>query len=81
MNEKNKMIRIYTGTEISVISLKNKLEETGIYPLIKNDYKSGMAAGILVGTPSTIDLYIEQTDYKDAEPIIGEFIRNKNKTI
>jgi hypothetical protein len=74
MKERNKLIRIYTGTEISVISLKNKLEESGISPLIRNDYKSGMAAGILAGTPSTIDLYVQQSDLQIAEPIIKEFL-------
>jgi hypothetical protein len=77
MKYENKLVRIYTGTEISVISLKTKLEESGISPLIKNDYKSGMAAGILVGTPSTIDLYIQQSDFKNAESVIKEFIRRE----
>jgi hypothetical protein len=77
MKYENKLVRIYTGTEISVISLKTKLEESEISPLIKNDYKSGMAAGILAGTPSTIDLYIQQSDFKNAEPVIKEFIRRE----
>ena len=77
MKYENKLVRIYTGTEISVISLKTKLEESEISPLIKNDYKSGMAAGILVGTPSTIDLYIQQSDFKNAESVIKEFIRRE----
>lgn len=81
MKTENKLIRIYTGTEMLVISLKDKLEENGISALIKNDFKSGIAAGIVDGTPSTIDLYIQLIDFKNAEPIIGEFIRNNNKPI
>lgn len=76
MEEKNKLIRVYTGTEISVISLKDKLEKIGISALIQDDYNSGMAAGFFGGIPSAIDLYIQQFDLLKAEPIINEFIQH-----
>lgn len=76
MKEKNKLIRVYTGTEISVILLKGKLEEIGISALIQNDYKSGIDAGFVGGVQSAIDLYIQQFDFKKAESIISEFIQN-----
>ena len=76
MKEKNKLIRVYTGTEITVILLKGRLEEIGISAIIQNDYKSGINAGFVGGVQSAIDLYIQQFDYKKAEPIISEFIQN-----
>jgi hypothetical protein len=76
MKEKNKLIRVYSGTEVSVILLKGRLEEIGISAIIQNDYKSGIAAGFVGGVQSAIDLYIQQFDYKKAESIIGEFIKN-----
>jgi hypothetical protein len=75
MKEENKLIRIYTGNDIFVISLKNKLEDIGISATIQNDSHDSF----LQGVPIAIDLYIQQTDFKKAEPIIGEFIRNNNK--
>ena len=76
MKEKNKLIRVYTGTEISVISLKDKLEKIGISASIQND--SGNS--FLRGVPIAIDLYIQQYDFLKAEPIINEFIK-KNQAL
>ena len=78
MKQKNKLIRIYTGTEVSVIMLKGRLEEIGISPIIQNNYKAGINVGFVGGVQSAVDLYIQQSDYKEAEPIISEFIK-KNK--
>ena len=79
MKEEDKLVRIYTGTEISVILLKGRLEEIGISALVQNNYKSGIEIGFVGGVQSAVDLYIQQFDFKKAEPIIGEFIQNKNK--
>ncbi len=58
MNSQIDLIRIYTGTEVSVILLKGELEEKGIYTMIKNDFQSGNMAGFFGGIPSAVDLYI-----------------------
>ena len=79
MKEKNNLIRIYTGTEVTVIILKGILEEIGIQSMIQNDYKSGIEVGFVGGVQSAIDLYIQKSDYEKAEPIIKDFI-NKNQT-
>jgi hypothetical protein len=79
MGKKNTLIRIFTGTELLVLSLKNELEEIGVSSLIQDDYKSGMAAGVISGIPSAIDLLIAESDLKKAEPIIREFIRDNKK--
>jgi hypothetical protein len=76
MKEKNNLIRVYTGTEISVILLKGRLEEMGISSMIQNNYKSGIEVGFVGGVQSAVDLYIQQFDYKKAESIINEFIQN-----
>ncbi|MDW5300171.1 MAG: hypothetical protein SA378_08555 [Sedimentibacter sp.] len=68
MKEKNKFIRVYTGTEISVISLKDRLEKNGI----SNDSSNSFFRGV----PIAIDLYIQEFDFIKAEPIINEFIQN-----
>jgi hypothetical protein len=74
MKEKDNLIRVYTGTEVLVFILKNKLEETGISTTIQNDSYDNF----LQGVPTAIDLYIQQFDIKKAEPIISEFVK-KNK--
>ncbi|MCX6255736.1 MAG: DUF2007 domain-containing protein [Bacteroidia bacterium] len=73
MKEKNKLIRVYTGSEISVISLKDKLEKIGIPASIQNDSTNSFLRGV----PIAIDLYIQQFDYEKAESIINEFAQDK----
>jgi hypothetical protein len=77
MKAENELIRIYTGNEISVLSLKDRLEATGIEATIRND----SIDSYLRGVPIAIDLYIQKSDFNSAEPIIKEFIGVKNKTI
>ena len=72
--EKNKSIRVYSGNEVTVNLLKGRLEIAGISSMIQND--SGDS--LLRGVPAAVDLYIQQSDYKKAKPIISEFIK-KNK--
>jgi len=75
MKKGDNLIRIYTGSEVLVIILKEQLEEIGISTLIKNDYQSGISVGFVASVPSAIDLYIQESDLTEAEPIINEFIQ------
>ena len=74
MKEKDNLIRVYTGSEISVISLKDRLDKIGISSSIQNDSSNSFFRGV----PIAIDLYIQEFDFKKAEPIINEFILNNN---
>ncbi|MDP2723165.1 MAG: DUF2007 domain-containing protein [Bacteroidales bacterium] len=71
MNEKD-LIKIFTGTEIAVIQVKEILDENGIPTLMKNGYQSGISAGFIGGTPSTIELYVLEEDKERAEAIVKE---------
>ena len=75
MKENNNLIRVYTGTEITVNLLKDELEKIGIPGIIQNDYNSGIIAGFSAGTSSAVDLFIQEPDLKKAEQIISEFIQ------
>lgn len=78
MKTQKDLIRIYTGTEVSVILLKGELEEKGISSMIKNDFQSGNVAGFFVGIPSAIDFYIRETDAVMAESVVSEFVNRKD---
>jgi len=73
MKENGNLIRIYSGTELTVNLLKDKLEKIGISSLIQNDFNSGVSAGFSGGVPSSVDLFIQEPDLGKAEPIIREF--------
>ena len=79
MKKGNDLIRVFTGDEVSAIYLKERLEEIGIAALIKNDFQSGITVGFVSGVPSAIDLYIQESDLKEAEPIIKEFNENEQE--
>jgi len=79
MKMKNKLIKVYTGTEVTVILLKGLLEEIGVTSTIQNNYKSGIEVGFVGGVQSAIDLFIQQSDFEKAESLIRDFI-SKNKS-
>jgi alpha-amylase/alpha-mannosidase (GH57 family) len=74
MKENNKLIRIYSGNEVTVNLLKGRLENIGVSASIQNDSNDSFLRGV----PTAVDLYIQQFDFKKAEQIINEFIQ-KNK--
>ena len=79
MKEKDNLIRVYTGTEITVNLLKEELEKEGIPGIIQNDFNSGISSGFVGGVVSAIDLFIQEVDLKKAEPILMSFIKLNNE--
>jgi len=79
MKNGNDLIRVFTGTEVLVYLLKERLEEVEISALIKDDFQSGLTVGFVSGVPSAIDLYIQESDLKEAEPIVNEFIQKNEE--
>jgi len=73
MNKRTNLIRIFTGTEINADLLKEQLEEIGIAALIKNEYLSGLSIGCASATSLSIDVYIQESDLKEAESTINSF--------
>lgn len=75
MKEMNNLIRVYTGTEVTVLLLLEELEKNGIPGIIQNDFNSGVMAGFSAGTSSAVDLFIQEIDLKKAEPLISGFMQ------
>ena len=44
MENGNDLIRVFSGTEMSVNLLKDELETNGISAMIQNDFQSGITA-------------------------------------
>ncbi len=78
MKAGDELIRVFTGSEVSVILLKGELEEIGVGSIVQNDYVSGISVGFMGGTPTSVDLFIEESDLEVAKPIIDEFIHNND---
>lgn len=73
MKNEDQLVRVFSGSEVSVILLKAKLEEAGVSAIIQNDFQSGLSAGFAGSTPTGVDLYIREGDLTLAEPILSEF--------
>jgi hypothetical protein len=72
MKEDNNIVKIYSGDEASVLHLKARLEQAGITSLSKNDLPDAWFGTV----PPALNLYIQESDMKEAEPIIREFIKS-----
>ena len=68
MEKEENLIKVFTGPQPTAMLLMERLEETGIKSLIKND--SGL--GYLGAVPEVIDLYIFEEDLEKARPLIEE---------
>ena len=79
MFKKNKLIKAITGTEVTVMLLKDELEHAGIASVIQNDFQSGIIAGFSGGVPSAIDLYINDSDMNVAAGIIDQVLLASKK--
>jgi hypothetical protein len=78
------LMKAFSGSEILAQALQFKLEEAGINTVSKNNIQSGRFAG--VGTADqAMEIFIQETDYAKANPIIEEFRRSlefeRKKTI
>lgn len=74
MSNSNTYTKIYSGNQVSVILLKGLLEDAGIGFIEKNEQNSGVVAGFVGGTQSTIKLSVQESDKEKAEKIVQEFI-------
>ena len=75
MKNEDELLRIFTGSEVSAMLLKEELEQAGIPAMTQNDYQSGLMAGFGGGTPSSVDVYINESDMEKAEPVIDDFMK------
>lgn len=79
MKEEDKIIRVFSGTELEVNLLKEELDQIGVSGLIQNESNSGVMAGFFGGGPSAVDFFIQEFDMEKAEPIIREFSQRKKE--
>ena len=68
------LIKIFSGEEILAITLKEKLEETDINVVIRNNNQANVLPSIQ--TAKAVELFIREIDYGKAHPVIEEFRLN-----
>ncbi len=75
----DELVKIYTDTEMTIVHLKKVLAENGIESLVKNEFESGVSAGFVAGTTSSVELYVFANDQVKAKPIVQQFIEDLQK--
>jgi len=71
---------LYSGTEINADVLKRMLEKNEIPALIRNDMKSGLAAGFggsLSGFAAKV--YVEGKHFEKAQKVLNEFMESQEE--
>ena len=75
MGNNSQLIKVYSGTEITINLLKAELENYDIPAIVQNEFSSGVTAGFSAGALSEVHLYIQEQDLERAEQIIVEFLK------
>jgi Putative prokaryotic signal transducing protein len=64
------LIKIFSGNEALAIELQEKIEAENIYCVIRNNNQINSASKT---TSKPVELFIQETDFNKANPIIEEF--------
>lgn len=65
------LIKIFSGEEILAISLQEKIEAIGIKTVIRNNNQANVLPSIQASKAA--ELFIQETDFGKANPVIEEF--------
>ena len=66
------LIKIFSGSEILALGLKEKLEEVGLDVLMKDNIQSGKLAGFGI-SDLAVELFIQEKEFGKAHPIIEAY--------
>ena len=66
MKQAKDFIKIFTGSAIDVLSLRNKLEEQNIVAVIKDDSESARLAGFGMVAPGLQEVFVHKDELDQA---------------
>jgi len=66
------LIKIFSGSEILALNLKQKLEAIDLSVVMKNNIQSARLAGF-GDADLAVELFIQEVDFGKANPVIEEF--------
>lgn len=69
------LMKVFSGSEILALALKEKIEAVGVDTVIKENIQSARLAGF-GSSGSAVELFIQETDFSKANPVIEEFRLN-----
>ncbi len=72
MTDRRRLSKVFTGSLIEVEFMKTQLEDAGIDCLVQDVFLEGIHAGLPIGTPNSVELYVEEEDQEKAEQIVRD---------
>jgi hypothetical protein len=66
------LMKVFSGSEILALALKDKIEAIGIAVVKKDNIQSARLAGF-GSSGSAVELFVQETEYSKVSPIIEEF--------
>ena len=66
------LMKVFSGSEILALALKEKIEAAGVDTVMKDNIQSARLAGF-GSSGSAVEIFIQETDFAKANPIIEEF--------
>ena len=63
-------IKIYTGNTIIIQVIKQRLEDAGINPIVKDETESGRLAGFATAIPTFPEIYVHESETDKAVSIV-----------
>lgn len=66
------LMKVFSGSEVLAIGLQERLEEAGIETVKKDNIQSARLGGF-GGTDLAVEVFIQETDFAKANPVIEEF--------
>ncbi|NGY35970.1 DUF2007 domain-containing protein [Flavobacterium sp. XN-5] len=66
------LMKVFSGSEILAMALKEKIEAAGVDTVMKDNIQSARLAGF-GSSGSAVEIFIQETDFAKANPIIEEF--------
>ena len=69
------LMKVFSGSEILAIALKERLEEAGVETVKKDNIQSARMGGY-GGSDLAVEVFIQETDFAKANPVIEEFRMN-----
>lgn len=69
------LMKVFSGSEILAQALQQKIEEIGVNTVMKDNIQSARLGGF-GNSDLAVEIFIQETDFAKANPVIEEFRLN-----
>ena len=66
------LMKVFSGSEILAMALKEKIEAIGVDTVLKNNIQSARLGGF-GNSDLAVDLFVQETEFAKVNPVIEEF--------